>query len=507
MPLLELKGITKTFPGVNALTDVDFSAERGEVHALVGANGAGKSTLIALLSGVFQPSAGSMRLAGRDIVLRSPRMARESGISTVYQEMTMLPELTVGENIFLSREPRTRWGLVDFERLYRDATALIERYGLGLNARDKVGRLGIAHRQQVELARALSTASQVLILDEPTAVLARAEQAMLFTIIDGLKRAGLLILYVSHRLEEIFSIGDRVTVLRDGRHVATVPVSDIDQHHLVRLMVGHDVRDRFNLPKVEKQPPLLNATIRTRGGESRLVLHRGEILGLAGALGSGRTRLARALAAVSKETTAIADIDGRTVKLATPRTSIASGIYYLTEDRKTDGLFANLSVIANTTAGALRHFGSAGFVRSRRERSEAGSILKSLQLVARSLNMQASKLSGGNQQKVLFGRALLCRPKILICDEPTRGIDVGAKDQIYDILLGLARQGLGVILISSELKELLAMSHRLLFVNQGRIERELETDISEHDLVLLLAGTASSATGDEEGRRQKGKAR
>jgi ABC-type sugar transport system ATPase subunit len=500
LPLLELEGISKSFPGVNALTNVNFSAERGEVHALVGANGAGKSTLIALLSGVLQPSAGSIRLSGREVVFRSPRMAREEGISTVYQEMTMLPELTVGENIFLSREPRTRWGLVDFERLYRDATALIERYGLKLSARDKVSRLGIAHRQQVEVARALSTASQVLILDEPTAVLAPAEQAMLFTIIEGLKRAGHLILYVSHRLEEIFSIGDRVSVLRDGRHVATVPVSTIDQRHLARLMVGHDVRDRFNLPKIEARRPLLDATIRARSGESRLLLHRGEILGLAGALGSGRTRLARALAGVSKETTASGDIDGKTVKLANPHTSIAAGISYLTEDRKADGSFANLSVIANTTAGALRRFATAGFVRFRRERLEAGSILESLKLVARSLNVQARKLSGGNQQKALFGRALLCRPKVLICDEPTRGIDVGAKDQIYDILIGLAGQGLGVILISSELKELLALSHRLLFVNGGRVEKELPTDVSEHDLLLLLAGTAD---GDMEAPTDK----
>jgi ABC-type sugar transport system ATPase subunit len=490
LPLLELEGISKTFPGVNALVDVNLAADRGEVHALVGANGAGKSTLIAILSGVFQSTSGVMRLAGREVIFRSPRMAREGGISTVYQEMTMLPELTVGENIFLSREPRTRWGLVDFARLYGDAAALIERYGLAINPKDKVGRLGIAHRQQVELARALSSASQILILDEPTAVLAPAEQTMLFKIIDGLKRAGLLIIYVSHRLEEIFSIGDRVSVLRDGRHVATVPISSIDHHHLVRLMVGHDVRDRFNLPKVESRTPVLSANIRTRGGESRLVLHRGEILGLAGVLGSGRTRIARALVGIAKEATATAEIGGKTIKLATPGISIGAGIYYLTEDRKTDGSFANLSVITNTSAGALERFTVAGFLRPRRERRETASILESLNLVARSLAISAAKLSGGNQQKVLFGRALLCRPKVLICDEPTRGIDVGAKDQIYDILIRLAQQGLGVILISSELKELLALSHRLLFVDRGRIDRELPTRFSEHELLLLLAGTA-----------------
>jgi ABC-type sugar transport system ATPase subunit len=234
----------------------------------------------------------------------------------------------------------------------------------------------------------------------------------------------------------------------------------------------------------------LSANIRTRGGESRLVLHRGEILGLAGVLGSGRTRIARALVGIAKEATATAEIGGKTIKLATPGISIGAGIYYLTEDRKTDGSFANLSVITNTSAGALERFTVAGFLRPRRERRETASILESLNLVARSLAISAAKLSGGNQQKVLFGRALLCRPKVLICDEPTRGIDVGAKDQIYDILIRLAQQGLGVILISSELKELLALSHRLLFVDRGRIDRELPTRFSEHELLLLLAGTA-----------------
>jgi ABC-type sugar transport system ATPase subunit len=493
LPILQLEGIGKTFPGVTALANVDFAAERGEVHALVGANGAGKSTLIAILSGVFLPSAGTIRLAGREVVFQSPRVASNAGITTVYQELTTLPELTVGENIFLSREPCTRWGLLDIDRLYRDATALIERHGLGLNAKDKVRRLSVAQRQLVEIARALSATSKVLILDEPTAVLAPPEQAMLFTIIERLKRAGLLILYVSHRLEEIFAIADRVSVLRDGHRVATARVSALDQAELVRLMVGHDVRDRFNLPATTHQRSILDATIRSRGGESSLSLRRGEILGLAGILGSGRSRLARALAGVGGETSATADIDGRFVKLTTPRAAIAAGVYYLTEDRKADGSFANRSVLANATAGALSRFTRAGFIQLRRERREAKTILDSLQLVARSLEMPVVRLSGGNQQKVLFGRALLCRPKVLICDEPTRGIDVGAKDQIYETLIELARQGLAVILISSEFKELLALSHRLILVKQARIERELSPEIGEHELVLLAASSGEAS--------------
>jgi ABC-type sugar transport system ATPase subunit len=487
-PLLELRGIGKSFPGVDALLDVDLTARRGEVHALLGANGAGKSTLIALLSGVYPPSAGTIRVAGREVAFRSPREASAAGISTVYQELTVLPNLSVAENVFLGREPRGRGGLIDFARLNLDARNLFERYGIDLDPRAAAGKLSPGQQQMVELGRALSTASQILILDEPTASLAMAEQATLFAIIERLKRAGLLVVYVSHRLEEVFAIADRVTVLRDGRLVATRPVGDLSQRELVRLIVGHEVNDRFELPPVAAAAPLLEATLTGPAGTSRLSLRAGEILGLAGTLGSGRTRLARSLAGLDPGLRAEAVVDGERVVLSSPAAALARGIVYLTEDRKADGLFANLSVVANTTAGALADFLRFGMVRRTQERRAVRDMIERVGLVARRMDAPVRGLSGGNQQKTLLARALLSSPRILICDEPTRGVDVGAKEQIYGLLLELAAKGLGIIVISSEFKELLAISHRLLIVRHGLIRQEISPTVSEPELVMMAAG-------------------
>jgi ABC-type sugar transport system ATPase subunit len=487
-PLLEVCGIGKSFPGVDALKEVDFAAARGEVHALVGANGAGKSTLIGILSGIYPPSIGTIRLSGRDVAFRSPRQAREAGISTVYQELTVLPNLSVAENVFLGREPKIGWGVVDISRLEDDARQLFERYGLAFDPRAMTGQLSIGQQQIVELARALSSASQVLILDELTAALSTAEQTMLFDIVNRLKLAGLLIIYVSHRLEEVFALADRVTVLRDGRRITTQSVPTLSQRELIRLIVGHNVSERFDLPAVPAGAALLEATIATVSGSTKFSVRRGEILGLAGVLGSGRTHLARALAGLEPQSRAVARIGNKRVALSSPKIAIAHGIVYLTEDRKTDGLFGNMSVLANATAGALRQFTRSGIIRSKLERRVASQMLERLQLVARSLDAPVRVLSGGNQQKTLFARALLCRPQILICDEPTRGVDVGAKEQIYRILLDLARRGIAVIIISSELKELLAICHRLLIVRDGSVYEELEPSISEHELATIAAG-------------------
>ena len=488
-PLLELRGIGKRFPGVDALVDVDFAAERGRVHALVGANGAGKSTLIGLLSGVYPPSTGEIRLDGRKVTFHSPREARQAGISTVYQELTVLPNLSVAENVFLGREPRIGWGVVDFSRAEAEARRLFERYSLALDPRAMTGRLPIGQQQIVELARALFTASQVLILDELTAALSNAEQEMLFGIVGRLKRAGLLVIYVSHRLEEVFALADRVTVLRDGRHVTTQPVSTLSQRELIRLIVGHSVSERFELPEVAAAgPPLLEVSVATGTGRKDFSVRAGEILGLAGVLGSGRTRLARSLAGLEPRSRVAARVGGKDVVPSSPRAAIANGIVYLTEDRNTDGLFGNLSVLANATAGALGKFACAGIMRLKNERRTASEMLDRLQLVARSLDAPVRVLSGGNQQKTLFARALLCRPQLLICDEPTRGVDVGAREQIYSILIDLAGRGIGVIVISSELKELLAICHRLLVVRDGSLYEELEPSISEHDLAMIAAG-------------------
>lgn len=488
-PLLELRGIGKSFPGVDALVDVDFAAERGEVHALVGANGAGKSTLIGILSGIYPPSAGKIRLAGREVTFRSPREARQAGISTVYQELTVLPNLSVAENVFLGREPSNGWGTVDVARLKADARALFERCGLTLDPEAMTGGLSIGQQQIVELARALSTASQVLILDELTASLSTTEQTMLFGIVDRLKRAGLLIVYVSHRLEEVFALADRVTVLRDGTRVATRAVSTLSHRELIHLIIGHNVSERFDRPHVSAgDAPLLEATVLTATGNKAFSVRAGEILGLAGVLGSGRTRLARSLAGLEPRSRAVARVGGKDVAPSSPKAAISHGIVYLTEDRKADGLFGNLSVMANATASALGEFSRLGLIRSKLERRTASKMLESVQLVARSLDVPVRVLSGGNQQKTLLARALLCRPRVLICDEPTRGVDVGAKEQIYRILLDLANRGIAIIVISSELKELLAICHRLVVVREGQVCEELEPSVSEHELAMITAG-------------------
>jgi ABC-type sugar transport system ATPase subunit len=494
MPLLDLRAIGKSFPGVDALRNVDLVADRGEVHALVGANGAGKSTLIGLLSGLFPPSTGSIAIAGREVTFRSPREAREAGISTVYQELTVLPNLSVAENVFLGREPRSRFGLVDFARLHADARELFNRFGLHLDSAAIVGRLSLAHRQIVELARALSTASQILILDELTAGLSTAEQALLFRIVERLRDAGLLILYVSHRLEEVFALADRVTVLRDGERVTTRDVSGLSVRELVRFMVGHDLSDRFDLPAVGTNAPRLEAKVVSAAGSSQFALRYGEILGLAGILGSGRTRLAKSLTGLASGAQAEIRIGGKRTVVTSPKEAISHGIFYITEDRKAEGLFANLSVLANTTAGALVRFARFGIVRTRPERTAAADVLDRMRLVARSLDAPIRQLSGGNQQKTLLARALLCGPGVLICDEPTRGVDVGAKDQIYEILLGLAARGIGVIFISSEPKELLAICHRLLIVRDGRVCGETSPTISEHELIMMVSNLATEDT-------------
>jgi ABC-type sugar transport system ATPase subunit len=487
LPFLEIRGRSRRFPGVDALSAVDFEAELGEVHALVGANGAGKSTLMNILAGVLPASSGEIRLGGAPFRPDSPRAAQAQGVSIVYQELSLIPQRSVAQNVFLGREPASRLGVVDGGRLHADTRALLEHYRLPLAADAAVEDLSVAQQQLVEIARALSVDARVLILDEPTAVLSLHEQHNLFAIVARLKEAGLLVLYVSHRLDEIFTVADRVTVLRDGRKVATLDTRKTSQSELVRLMIGHEVRDRLQLSEVADDRPLLEATYRSDRGSSTFSLRPGEILGLAGFVGAGRSHLARALAGLGKAAEIDLSIRGAPQRLRGPADAIAAGLLYVTEDRKREGLFANLSVLANTTAAALPTFARAGFLRARAERERAGAMLQSLRLIAQSLDVPIDELSGGNQQKVVLGRVLMRAPKILICDEPTRGVDVGAKDEIYGILARLAAAGVGIIVISSEMKELLMLSHRILVMRDRVIVAALATPTTSEDELLLAA--------------------
>jgi ABC-type sugar transport system ATPase subunit len=495
-PLLELKGLTKTFAGTAALDGLDLVAEAGEVHGIVGANGAGKSTLMNLLAGVFPPSVGKILIDGRAVAFSSPRDAAARGVSIVYQDLTTIPHLTVAENVFLGREPRGRFGRLDRAALLRETERLAKRWNLSLEPDRPVGELSVARQQLVELARALSVDARILILDEPSAVLSLTERDALFAIITELKRRGLLVLYVSHHLDEVFEIADRVTVLRNGRKIGTHPIGGLDRPMLVRMMVGHDVQDRFDLPPLEAAPTAMRAEVDLGRGAFSLAVRRGEILGIAGSVGSGRTRLARALAGLDPTASVRVEVDGRAVPMRFPADAVRNGVVYLTEDRKGDGLFLDLSVLANVSAASLDRFSVAGFRRSGAERSAAASVAQRLRLIARSLGAPARQLSGGNQQKLLFGRALLARPRILLCDEPTRGVDVGAKDQIYSLLLELAAGGLAIVLISSELKELIALSHRILVVRDRRVTEQLPSASDEHMIFLATTGFASTRAGD-----------
>lgn len=488
-PVLETRQLGKRFGPITSLEGVDLIAHAGEVHAVTGANGAGKSTFMNLLAGVFEPSAGEILLEGAPVRFGTPRAARDAGIGVVYQELTVLPELTVAENIFLAREPRTAFGGLDRRHMVEAAAALLAESGIVLDPTRRVGELGVATQQLVELARALSVSARVMILDEPTAMLSPAERDSLFRIVATLRRKGLLIFFVTHRLEEVFEIADRVTVLRNGRRVITAPVAELDATTLVMHMVGHGVPDRVALATPRLDSLQLKITYRSRLETGTLELRRGEILGLAGLVGSGRTRLARTIAGLTRNAgVKIEETDGHTFVIRSPADAIRHGVIYLTEDRKRDGLFIGLSVLVNATAATLYRLSRGGILDRKAERRTAASVFERLGLVAHSVNAPVRELSGGNQQKVIFARALLCRPRLLICDEPTRGVDVGARDEIYQTLLDLAGAGVPIVLISSELKELLMLSHRLLVMRSARVVCELSGGASEQE--VLLAGAA-----------------
>lgn len=496
MPLLATHALTRSFPGVLALDRVDFAAEAGEVHAVCGANGAGKSTLMNVLSGTIGASGGTISIEGEAMTFASPADARKAGVAIVYQEFSSIPELSVADNIYLGREFRGRFGRVDRARASQEATALLERYGIDLDPDAPVETLGVADRQLVEFARALAIVdARILILDEPTAVLSVSEQTKLFSVIRSLRARGILILYISHRLEEIFEIADRVSVMRDGALIATHPTSDLVPGTLIRLMTGRDLG-----PGVAPLPPPADSgVVLTLEGLSDaapvIELRRGEILGLAGLVGAGRTSIAHRIAGLVPRAGFSARIEGRDLP-DDAAGALAAGVVYMTEDRKRDGIFGPLSVTVNATAASLGRFSAGGLLALGRERAQADAVLRDLHLVAASLETRIGSLSGGNQQKVLFARALLAVPRALICDEPTRGVDVGAKSEIHDVLRRLSASGVAIILISSELPEVLGLSHRIATVRDGRITAVLKNeDLDEHALLTAATSRAGAKTG------------
>ena len=483
MTLLAAEHVSKSYAGVHALADVSFELQPGEIHAVVGENGAGKSTLIKILSGATVPDAGRVRL--------NPDAVRRRGISVVYQEFTLIPYLSVTDNIFLGRE--LGGVLLDRKAMLSRAASVLHSLGVTVSPLAIVSTLSVAHQQMIEIARALVSDAKVMILDEPTATLSPPEVDRLFGTLRRLRETGLGIIYISHRLDEIFSIADRITVLRDGRHIVTVRADGIDRRALIRAMVGRDVIEEFprRLHSVGKLVfEMQNVAASPRVKSASLSVREGEIVGLAGLVGSGRTSLALAavggLPGVGSLTGAIT-LDGRAVRFRTPADALAAGVAYVTEDRKQRGLFPTMTTAANMTMACLREFARHGFVRRTLEKAAATEAAGRFAIHTERLNRAVMTLSGGNQQKSLLARFLMTRRKFVILDEPTRGVDVGARAEIYQLLNRLASHGLAILLISSDLPEVTGMSDRVVVMRDGRTCGVLEGDACLPERVLALA--------------------
>jgi ABC-type sugar transport system ATPase subunit len=486
-PLLEMRGIEKAFLGVPVLHGVDLDLDAGEVHAVVGENGAGKSTLMKILAGVHGADAGTIRVDGAEHAFSHPAQAQAAGISIIYQEFNLLPYRTVAENVFVGREP-VRHGLVDRRAMEAHTAELLAELGeVSFRPGSLVGRLSVAQQQVVEIVKALSLNARILVMDEPTAALAENEAEVLAAMIRRLQERGIGILYISHRLKEVFELADRITVLKDGRRVDTVEPSAIDSKRLVGLMVGRELDHYF--PERSKAVGAGEVCLAIRGGRSyklkdiNLELRHGEITGIAGLQGSGRTSLARAVFGADPLEAGEVVFDGKPIRLRRPRAAIAAGMGFITEDRKIEGLALGQSVRDNTLL-ALRAL-LPGRRRRRPDVPSVEALSRSTELRAHSLEQEVRFLSGGNQQKVVLAKWLATRPKLVIFDEPTRGIDVGAKAGIHDLMRGLADEGVAILMISSELPELIGMSDRILVMRDGVIAGELPAGSSEEDIMQL----------------------
>ena len=492
-PVVRLQGVSKEFPGVKAVDGVEREVVPGEVHAVAGENGAGKSTLMKILSQVERPTEGEVKISGEPVAFRGPGYAQALGVAMVYQEFALAPHLSVAENLFLGREP-VRAGFVNRRKEKERAVELLGRVGLEVDPGRLVSSLTVAEQQRVEIAKALAIEAKVLILDEPTATLAEKEIEGLFEVIQNLTSRGIAILYISHRLDEIFRIADRVTVMRDGKVVDTVPASELDEEKLVRLMVGREVGNLYPKPEAEIGDMVLRVSGISRGTvlqDCSFEVRSGEILGFAGLVGAGRTELARAVFGADPVDSGTVELEGREIKIKDPQAAIEAGIGYLTEDRKGEGLALQLGVAQNIT---LAHVPArAGFLDLGAELRTARRRRDELNIRTPSIRRRVQVLSGGNQQKVVVAKWLETRAKVLFFDEPARGIDVGAKAEMFGLIGDLAKEGRAIVLISSYLPELLNMCDRILVMREGRVAGTLSREEFSEELVIALATGAKEA--------------
>jgi ribose transport system ATP-binding protein len=488
-PLLRAEGVSKSFPGVTALHKVDFDLHPGEVHVLIGENGAGKSTLIKLLSGVYPKDEGRFILGGQEVAIDSVRTAQDLGVATIYQEMNLIPELTVAQNILLGREPR-RGLFVDVQAAHRQSAELLASLGQHIDPDAQVKTLSVPQQQMVEVAKALSMAARIVIFDEPTDTLAEKETEALFRMIRLLKAKAIGIIYISHRLEEIKEIGDRVTVLRDGHLIGTRMVAEATTDELIRMMVGRDLREQFprrRQPQGKVALELKNVSLRGVLNDVNLKVHRGEIVGLAGLVGSGRTALARVIFGIEQPDSGKIHVFGKPVTIDSPLTASKLGMAFLTEDRKALGLFQIRPVSDNIILAAIKSLFPRLWIDSAKERAVAQDFVTRLRIQTPSLSQLVQFLSGGNQQKVVLAKWLATRAKLFILDEPTRGIDVGAKLEIHRLMDELVAQGTPIFMISSEMPEILGMSDRVYVMCDGRIGGEFAYHEASQERIMRCA--------------------
>ena len=488
---LEFRGVTKIFPGVVALDDVSFSIQKGTVHVIMGENGAGKSTLMKIISGAHPQTSGEIWLNGRKLEMASPEDAKKNGIAMIYQELQYVPNFRVDEFLMMGREPVKARGLIDWKKLRQQAQKILDDEGLSYDLSTLMRQLSVSDIQLLEITRAISQDSKIIIMDEPTSALSNAEVDRLFKNIERMKRRGITILYISHKMDEVFRIGDVVTVMRDGRHIETKPISEYTHESVVKAMVGREISTVY--PKEEV--PIGDTVLEVKNLNSEMDglqdisfhLRRGEILGLAGLMGAGRTEIASAISGLTRYDSGEIILNGRKLNIRSVRQAVNNGIMIATEDRRRQGIIGKRSIRENISIGNLKTFSKKGILMKRSESREVNGIAQKLRVKANNIEVLASTLSGGNQQKVVLAKWLLSKPEVLILDEPTRGIDVGAKREIYKLMTEMVKEGISIIMISSELPEFIGMCDRAYIVYEGRIVGEMDRSEFSQDAIMNLA--------------------
>lgn len=503
--VLELKDITKIFPGVKALDNVRFQLKKGEIHALMGENGAGKSTFIKVITGVHKAESGEMYLDGKPVRFRNPLDAQEAGIAAIYQHVTSYPHLTVTENIFMGHE-KVKRGVIRWKEMHAAADELLGELNADFKSTTEMGALSVARQQMVEIAKALSMNARIIIMDEPTAALTKSESEELYRIAEKLKRGGTSIIFISHRFEDMYRLADRVTVFRDSKYIGTYDVNGITNHDLIRAMVGREINDLFPKPEITAGEEVLRVEKLTRTGYFKDVsfqVRSGEIIGLTGLVGAGRTEVAQTIFGIEHADSGRILLAGREVSIRKPVDAMKLGIGLLPEDRQKQGLILDWGIGDNITLAELSKYANHGITNVKKEREVAKELAESVDTKAGSLFVKASALSGGNQQKVVVAKILASELKLIILDEPTKGVDVGAKAEIYEIMGNLAKKGYAIIMISSEMPEILGMCDRIVIMCEGRVTGELNRDEATQELILKYAMAKSLKAVTKEEERQE----